>query len=459
MSILNNATIKVRRDTTSNWNSNNPTLNQGEFGLDLDLLYLKIGDGSTVWNSLAYIKDVAAATITTLTSTTASIDSIVTDLSIDKSNAWLTLDSPGTGDTGTDQAAGISIGESGYKGEAALHLTYTGDGLSHIGMGTVSASTSLPAYEVMRLHYTSNNATFLGDITVTGCATIDGIRLQDSSDRSGLLEIYRKGTTTYSGIQTRFSSSAQWSLMGHQTQFGLYDDYNAKWGWRYNENAGITLYNNGSSKLFTHSTGIDVTGEIHINDSSTKLMEGGGNSIRNQTAYGYVDIGPENTSGCHIYTDRAQFFFNKHILCASAGAYDLGSSTYYFRYLNYKGLYDRGCLGCYDSGVEMQDGSIVSDIEAIQAIKKHPTKKTMFGVDKLDYSTFPKHAYDPEVIAEKDMYNAGDDGKERIVTKKGDVHGEEGIEMTTMFSIFIGAFKELDNRMKILEKLIADKEI
>ena len=47
------ATIfKIRRDTSANWSSNNPTLADGELGLDKTNTYLKIGDGSTAWNSL-----------------------------------------------------------------------------------------------------------------------------------------------------------------------------------------------------------------------------------------------------------------------------------------------------------------------------------------------------------------------------------------------------------------------
>ena len=48
------ATIfKIRRDTAANWSSNNPTLASGELGLDQTNTYLKVGDGSTAWNSLS----------------------------------------------------------------------------------------------------------------------------------------------------------------------------------------------------------------------------------------------------------------------------------------------------------------------------------------------------------------------------------------------------------------------
>jgi hypothetical protein len=46
--------IQARRGTAAEWISNNPTLSAGEFGFETDTLKLKIGNGSTVWTSLAY---------------------------------------------------------------------------------------------------------------------------------------------------------------------------------------------------------------------------------------------------------------------------------------------------------------------------------------------------------------------------------------------------------------------
>ena len=46
--------IQLRRDTASNWTSNNPTLAQGEFAIETDTDKYKIGDGSTAWTSLGY---------------------------------------------------------------------------------------------------------------------------------------------------------------------------------------------------------------------------------------------------------------------------------------------------------------------------------------------------------------------------------------------------------------------
>lgn len=46
--------IQVRRGTTSQWNSVDPTLHSGEWGYDTDLKRYKIGDGSTSWQSLPW---------------------------------------------------------------------------------------------------------------------------------------------------------------------------------------------------------------------------------------------------------------------------------------------------------------------------------------------------------------------------------------------------------------------
>lgn len=46
--------IQSRRDTAANWTASNPTLADGEFGYEKDTKRLKIGDGVTAWNALAY---------------------------------------------------------------------------------------------------------------------------------------------------------------------------------------------------------------------------------------------------------------------------------------------------------------------------------------------------------------------------------------------------------------------
>lgn len=49
--------IQIRRDTAANWTSANPVLAQGELGAETDTLKIKMGNGSTAWNSLGYLID------------------------------------------------------------------------------------------------------------------------------------------------------------------------------------------------------------------------------------------------------------------------------------------------------------------------------------------------------------------------------------------------------------------
>lgn len=46
--------IQLRNDTAANWTSANPTLAQGEMGIETDTLKFKFGNGATAWTSLSY---------------------------------------------------------------------------------------------------------------------------------------------------------------------------------------------------------------------------------------------------------------------------------------------------------------------------------------------------------------------------------------------------------------------
>jgi len=46
--------IQFRNGTAAQWTSEDPTLAQGEIGLETDTRRFKVGDGTTSWTSLAY---------------------------------------------------------------------------------------------------------------------------------------------------------------------------------------------------------------------------------------------------------------------------------------------------------------------------------------------------------------------------------------------------------------------
>jgi len=52
--------VQVRRDTAAVWQLLDPTLAEGEFGVETDTSKIKIGDGTNSWKSLTYLSDSVA---------------------------------------------------------------------------------------------------------------------------------------------------------------------------------------------------------------------------------------------------------------------------------------------------------------------------------------------------------------------------------------------------------------
>jgi hypothetical protein len=125
--------ILLRRDTSSNWTSGNPTLSAGELGFETNTGKFKIGNGSTAWNSLAYsitsnlgasaLNDLGDVTITTAAdgdflrwNGTAWINDAV-NLSTDTVGNYVVDVTSGTGVTithtpGEGSTASVAIGQS-----------------------------------------------------------------------------------------------------------------------------------------------------------------------------------------------------------------------------------------------------------------------------------------------------------------------------------------------------------
>ena len=84
---------------------------------------------------------------------------------------------------------------------------------------------------------------------------------------------------------------------GGDSAIDFYDD---------NSNTWRTLMWDDSANHFYFEGNIQING--------TKLQDpGSANNLRVQTAYGYLDLGPQNSTYCHIYTDRGSFYFNKAV--------------------------------------------------------------------------------------------------------------------------------------------------
>ena len=133
-SLINQATIKVRRDTASNWTSNNPTPNQGEICMETDTGNIKIGDGSTAWTSLAYYVpktlpydyDISSAD---QTHTLPAITGAPQEVEI----TW----------SGGDGTYDLTI----YESDGTTALDYKGEGEGHIRIVSTGSAWKVVDYE------------------------------------------------------------------------------------------------------------------------------------------------------------------------------------------------------------------------------------------------------------------------------------------------------------------------
>ena len=235
----------------------------------------------------------------------------------------------------------------------------------------------------------------------------------------------------------------------------------------------VTMEGNNVLAGLSWAGGADATWDFDLGDDLAKISS-------DIVPSGTLDLGSSGDGWANLYFDydidsyikvetytRFKFAATGNIfvgrsLIPLANTYDLGSSTQYWDDINYKDLIDRGCLGYFDDGVELQSGEIVSDMEALKTIKKHPTLMTTYDTPRIDYSTMPKVVYDAVPIAEKDIYedeivqdkdgNITETGKRVVKWKKGEKIGEDGANFGALVSIMLGAVKELDKRLELLEK-------
>jgi hypothetical protein len=115
------ADFQVKRDTSANWASNNPTLLAGVLGYDSTNKAWKLGDGATAWNSLPRFR-IPAMVTTTASTTSWTINADVTDVAIQTTLAGaLTVNAP-TGTLYDGQSLLLRIKDNG----SARAITWNG---------------------------------------------------------------------------------------------------------------------------------------------------------------------------------------------------------------------------------------------------------------------------------------------------------------------------------------------
>jgi len=165
--------IQIRRDTASNWTSANTVLAQGELGAETDTSKIKIGNGSTAWNSLGYLIDaggyITATSTNTLTNKTLTSPVLTTPaLGTPASGTATNLTGlPPAGVTGTAAILGANtftgtqdFGDNIAKKLNLLDYGEVTNAIGSTGGGTQSIDLTLGNSVVATVDTSANTFTF-----------------------------------------------------------------------------------------------------------------------------------------------------------------------------------------------------------------------------------------------------------------------------------------------------------
>jgi hypothetical protein len=349
------------------------------------------------------------------------------------------------------KAPSLNIGrvEQDMAGIAPTHLTFDGKGLGATLLNTglhlldtnashdliIAPGSDLTADRILTLTTDDAARTFslLGDLTVESASAINQDLTSDAAPTFA-------GETLNGNLL--FGSGADRTIR-QNTADG-------------SDNRAVYLMGGGAEGSGRGSE-VVVIGEDYGSNVSGSLLLAASAGADAGTMSGMIRFYP-------AYTLRWLMDRSGNLMPVGAGTLNIGDGSNYIADLSYKTLTDRGCLGSFDGGVEMQDGSILSDMAALQAIRVDPTKETVYGVPRLDYATMPKAVYKPVPIATEDVYEPdpswmpGMAGEAPMILRwlKGQKMGEDGAEMTALLSIMLGAVKELEVRLATAESKLAE---
>jgi len=216
------------------------------------------------------------------------------------------------------------------------------------------------------------------------------------------------------------------------------------------DSGDVYFYDSGGGQIgsvYGFAGELVISGDLLIGNTLRML---GTLDMNGNSATGVNQI--SGSSGNIDFNESGRIQCSTHFDPDDAGNNNMGGATRYWGDISYKTLTDRGCLGWFDDGVELQDGRIVSDLEAIKNVKKHDTRKTVYGVPMLDYKSLPKAVYKKAVDHEGKEFKKDKDGRPFEITKDGrKLYAEDGAETTALISIMFGAIKELHNKIETLE--------
>ena len=196
-----NVVIQFRRGTASEWSTANPTLAAGELAIETDTNKLKVGDGSTAYNSLTYVSTLEAGVLGDIGNVTLTSEADG-DFLRWNGTAWINdavnLGTDSVGDYVQNLVAGTGVTLADNTGEGATPTVSIGqsvDTSADVTFNSVSANLSGNVTGDVTGDLTGNvtgdvTGNVTGDVTgnVTGDVTGD---LTGNADTATALETAR----------------------------------------------------------------------------------------------------------------------------------------------------------------------------------------------------------------------------------------------------------------------------
>ncbi len=208
--------IQLRRDTAANWTSVNPTLAQGEAGLETDTGKLKFGDGTTAWASLAYFNASSSSTSAITNDTTTNATMYPVWVTASTGNLPLKVSSSKMSfnpSTGTLLVTSVGIGTVMISGSV---VDLGGGELDSVEVASISTlfaqllngNTITTGTGTLTLSTFTLTAIKSGDVAVTASPTFTGSVLAAAAKFTG-------GVTIDTGVGSGLSASL---IFGDGTQ-------------------------------------------------------------------------------------------------------------------------------------------------------------------------------------------------------------------------------------------------
>ena len=255
----------------------------------------------------------------TIASKTTSYDTVFSVLPWSSSTTYLA--------TGTyfDDGSWIHASDNATSSLVAL----TGDGVHWY-----ASSGSTPNFDVANnVPLWNASGQWDGDINTTYDINTGSITVGDGTNNASHIAIKPADDTTAEDLQF-YNGTTRVGEIGTQDTVWL----------RINQETSSNIYTpryiRADGGFFVDGTtkGIDGSGDfiggnvttptLNINDGNTQMTEGDNNAFRLATDSGYVDVGPMNSSYCHVQTDRSKFYFNKPVYM-DGGAVDYDTSDHF----------------------------------------------------------------------------------------------------------------------------------